>query len=212
MKRFILFLIVLGIRFFSFSQCISDNYLLNFEETCSLPYLINDTINAPDNIWRVGTPEKNIFTSANSSPNAIITDLNNPYPSNNISPFIITFVVSDLHAHEHVGIGGSFMSNTDSLVDYVKLEISFDHGASWIDLLDSTVIEDNNLLWSTDYGAIPPSFTGNSNGWKWFAVNTQQLYSLNNQLHGDTSLYRFTFISDGNQTNKDGLMFDDLYL
>jgi Secretion system C-terminal sorting domain len=211
MKILILLPLSFTISFSVFSQNATDNYLLNFEDPITLQYLINDTLN-PNNIWRVGAPQKNIFTSAYSTPNSIVTDLHNPYPVNDTSSFIITYVMKSLGVHEYMGIGGYFMSNTDSLLDFGKLEVSFDHGLSWIDLMDDSVIQNYFLLWETDAGyGVLPSFTGNSNGWQWFDVDLYFLYDVNSQQYGDTSLYRFTFISDGNQTNKDGLMFDDLY-
>ena len=53
--------------------------------------------------------------------------------------------------------------------------------------------------------------TGNSNGWQNFYVNLAMLGYHFNINYGDTILYRFTFISDSTQTNKDGLMFDDFH-
>jgi len=184
---------------------------MNFEDPITLRYLINDTLN-PNNIWRVGAPQKNIFTSAYSTANAIVTDLHNPYPVNDTSSFIITYVMKSLGVHEYMGIGGYFMSNTDSLLDFGKLEVSFDHGVNWIDLMDNSVIQNYFLLWTGYAGFdVLPSFSGNSNGWQWFDVDLYFLYDVNSQQYGDTSLYRFTFISDGIQSNKDGLIFDDLY-
>jgi hypothetical protein len=61
---------------------------------------------------------------------------------------------------------------------------------------------------------MPPGWvtlTGNSNGWQSFYVNLAALGPLFNIQLFDTVLWRFTFISDGIQTNKDGLMFDDLH-
>src|SRR4051812_44380034 len=43
------------------------------------------------NIWQVGAPHKNIFDSASTRPNAIVTDTSAFYPVNNVSRF--SFVV-----------------------------------------------------------------------------------------------------------------------
>ncbi len=56
-----------------------------------------------------------------------------------------------------------------------------------------------------------PILTGNSNQWKFFLVNLAELGHSYGVKDGDTLLYKITFISDSVQTNKDGLMFDDLY-
>ena len=48
--------------------------------------------------------------------------------------------------------------------------------------------------------------TGNSNGWQHFSLD---LRSLTSELgYSDTLLYKFTFISDSIETNKEGWMID----
>ncbi len=60
------------------------------------------------------------------------------------------------------------------------------------------------------YWTTKPTLTGNSNGWKDFHIDLQPLWHTYNILAGDTVLYKFSFISDNIQSNKDGLMYDNL--
>ena len=60
----------------------------NFEG--SLVQIEIDTSNA-GNIWQIGQPDKAIFDSAFSAPNAIVTDTVNYYPINDSSSFILMF-------------------------------------------------------------------------------------------------------------------------
>ena len=53
--------------------------------------LIDTTID--NNIWQIGKPSKSLFSSALSSPNAIITDTSNTYPINNESYFYLKIYV-----------------------------------------------------------------------------------------------------------------------
>ena len=46
-----------------------------------------DTVHYHHNIWQVGAPHKSVFTSAQSLPNAIVTDTANPVPPNDTSVF-----------------------------------------------------------------------------------------------------------------------------
>lgn len=189
-----------------FNQSLNETYFLNFDDSVSMNHLTIDSTLNPINDWKVGPPQKNLFTSALSVPNAIVTDLTNSYSSNDTSVFILTNVITDAHVHEIVELGGDFRVNSDSLLDWGMIEISFDHGITWIDLI-------NDLSYSNVIGweSSPPVLTGNSDGWQYFKVELASLYWMFNVQHGDTVLYRFTFISDGIQTNKDGLMFDDIF-
>jgi hypothetical protein len=197
---------------------LEDNYSLSFDDTISLIHLKIDTISNPINIWKVGTPQKPIFTSASSVPNAIVTGLNNPYPINDTSVFIITNVAYGRGFMELGGtvtLEGEYYVNSDTLTDFGKIEFSPDNGINWIDLINDTILIDT--LWQIywyweEFSNYPkPTLNGKSNGWNLFWIELKPLGHLFGAKDGDTILYRFTFISDSFQTNKDGLMFDNLH-
>jgi len=198
----------------TFGQWLDDNYDLNFEDTLGLQHLTIDTNSNSNNIWQVGTPQKIIFTNAFSIPKAILTDTINAYPTNDTSVFIITNVAfGGGFEWPHTAIlAGQYNVNSDTLTDYGKIEFSPDNGTKWIDMLNDTVLIDTalNHYWYWD-SYDKPTLTGNSNGWKYFWINLAELGHFYNVHDGDTVLYRFSFISDSVQTNKDGLMFDDFH-
>lgn len=170
-----------------------------------------DTTSNADNIWQIGIPEKNLFTSAFTQPNVIATDLLNPYPVNDTSSFIIEHYADFGFAppyNNEVLFGGYYYVNSDTITDFGKIEFSPDNGDSWIDLQDPAY--SNEIEWSTEY--VTPVLTGNSNGWRKFQAEMTQLGPLFDIHLGDTVLYRFSFMSDGIQTNKDGLMFDSIFV
>lgn len=79
-------------------------------------------------------------------------------------------------------------------------------------MLNDTVVFDTIFNWAWYWDSYEkPILSGNSNQWKTFSVNLAELGHLYGVQDGDTILYRFTFISDSIQTNKDGLMFDNLH-
>ena len=188
------------------------NYTLTFDDSVGLQHLWIDTISNPVNIWQVGHPQKNLFGEAYSFPNAIVTDTVKPYPPNDSSVFVIKNVIGGVISN--LTLTGKYYSNTDSLHDYGKIEFSLDNGSTWTDLLnDSTLIDTINgeiIHGFLNYLNIEkPVLTGSSNGWANFGIDIWfqgDLYGI----YRDTVLYRFTFVSDSIQTNKDGLMFDDL--
>ncbi len=203
MKKLIPILTVLMLTNTAFAQ---DDYFIDFDSPFSQnDHIIIDTLTNPGNIWEIGIPDKALFHYAHSPLHAIVTDTLNPYPVNDTSSFIIK--------HTRMGCWGTFnyelnlyfwfMMDSDTLTDYGKVEVSIDNGLSWINLLSDT-------SYFIDWYELKPVLTGNSGGWQHFAAN---LYELTYQIgYSDTLLYRFTFISDSIQTNKDGWIIDDFHL
>jgi hypothetical protein len=143
-----------------------------------------------------------------------MTDTTNPYPQNDTSSFIITNAALGYGFDwpHTVILAGWYNVDSDSLTDYGKIEFSPDNGTTWIDMLNETVIVDtlNREEWYW-HSYDKPVLTGNSNGWRSFYTNLSRLGHAYGVKYGDTVLYRFTFISDNIQSNKSGLMYDDLH-
>jgi hypothetical protein len=209
MKEFILSISLTLFAATSFGQWFDDaNYYMNFEDTFVLEHLRIDTLTNENNLWQVGSPQKTIFTSALSLPNAIVTDTIYSYPTNDTSSFIIVNVADlGFELSQFVILAGEYNVNSDTLTDYGTIEFSPDKGTTWIDLLNDTIYYSLFFTWYPS----KPVLTGNSNGWHYFEAGLAGFGSAFNIQYGDTILYRFTFISDSIQTNKDGLMFDDFH-
>ena len=175
---------------------------INFEDNpCWEATYTNLTIPAPNNIWNICTPHKTLFDSAYSSPHAILTDSAGTYPVNNTSSFIVKFSPYASCACAPI-IGGYYKFDSDSLNDYGMIEVSLDHGITWLNALTDTV--QLNIYW---YPQKKPVLTGRIHQWRefygmfWMGIPRP-----------DTIYYRFTFISDGIETNQQGWMLDDLML
>jgi hypothetical protein len=168
-------------------------------------YFQIDTLTNPGNCWQIGIPNKASFTSAFSSPNAIVTGLTNPYPPNDTSVFIFKQVDFGGYSTPQVAeLSGYYEVNSDSLHDFGSIEISLNKGITWVNLLSDTLYS-KYYDWNTP----KPILTGNSDGWKNFWVN---LGSLGIPFHvqpGDTILFKFTFISDSIPGTHEGLAFDN---
>lgn len=171
--------------------------------------LFIDTISNANNIWQIGAPHKAILASALSAPNVIITDTTNTYPINDTSSFILSHVADlGFSMVNQVLISGAYNVNSDTLADIGSIEFSPDNGGLWIDL-NNPLSYSVNVVWNS---GTAPVFSGNSNGWKQFSVLLIGFNPTFNIQYGDTVQWRFTFKSDGIQTNKDGIMFDSLYV
>lgn len=169
-------------------------------------YLLHiDTVLHPNNIWQIGSPQKNIINSAYSAPNVIITDTINSYPINDTSEFIFKHIDQGGYSTPHSAeLAGYYKVNSDSLNDYGTIEISLDKGATWINLVTDTVYN-SHYYWFTP----KPILTGNSNGWQNFWVSLAGLGSAFNVNWQDTILLKFTFISDSIADTLDGLAYDN---
>ena len=170
--------------------------------------------NNPENIWQIGIPNKTIFESARSLPNVIVTDTISNYPQNNLSSFTIGF---DLF--------GSFPTirfwhkfDTDSLLDGGYVEISIDGGANWVHLTNE--IEEDFFF--DRYGIYTVNFYSEStllhNGKSGFSglqsdwTESIIVFPCNAVETSYDLLLRFTFISDSDDTNKEGWMIDDIVI
>jgi hypothetical protein len=173
---------------------------VNFEDDpCWEASYWNLTVPGVDNIWQICVPNKTVFNSALSSPHAILTDSTGVYPVNNTSDFVIKAVLLNNGGAAYM-LGGWYKFDSDSLKDYGRIEISSDHGTTWLNALSDTVIPD--FCWST----AKPVLTGRIHQWRQFNAILWNSFSV------DTLYYRFTFISDSIQTNQDGWMLDDIQL
>lgn len=180
------------------------SYQIDFDSEYSMDEaLILDS----SSTWQIGIPDKTVFDSAFSPVHAILTDTANPYPVNDTASFMIQHIRTGWMGggNESLQLNFKYRMNTDSLTDYGIVEASVDNGETWINLV--TEADDYGLYWLTGQ---EPVLTGNTDGWETFALELNMLtFELG---YSDTLLYRFTFISDGIQTNKDGWMIDNFDL
>jgi len=174
--------------------------MINFEDDpCWEGSYHNVDFPGSGNIWNICRPHKTVFDSAYSSPHAIVTDSAGAYPVSNTSSFIIKF--SKLTYCECAPIlAGYYKMDSDTLKDYGRIEISPDHGATWLNALTDSV--NLNIFWVTP----KPVLTGRIHQWKEFYAMLWDYSTI------DTLYYRFTFISDEVQTNQDGWMLDNIML
>ena len=153
------------------------------------------------NIWQIGSPQKINFNESISQNKVIVTDTLNSYPINDTSFFVLNHLSPAGSIMDFFSLSGRYYVASDTLVDFGKIEISFDLGNSWIDLLN------NNLGPSTWFPL--PVLTGHSSGWQFFQGYISIPTAIGYQAC-DTIKLKFSFISDSIETNQDGLMFDDL--
>ena len=213
MKRIIIILILISVSISAHPQInpglgIVDYESCNLESYCGL--LKMDT--SSQNIWQIGKPMKVFFDTAYSIPNALVTDTLNPYPVSNHSYFDL--VIRNFYYLDMI-VSFRHKFQTDTLTDGGYIELSYDMGQSWENILydSSYIFFYSENLYTTDdtlKGGIN-GFSGTSNGW----INTrvEWIWALPIKFYPpDTLMMRFHFISDSIQTNKAGWMIDNILI
>lgn len=163
------------------------------------------------NVWQIGAPQKIIFDSAATQPNAIVTDTINFYPTNDTSRFIAK-------VNLNFGNWGIFALqwkqklDMDTTFDGGIIEYSTDTGNTWVNVF-------NNPFVYNFYGFQPANqdtlvggeyaFSGTDSTWRdiWlcFDLSWLQQFQVN-----DTVLFRFTLLTDSVDNNKEGWMIDNM--
>lgn len=200
MKQTLLFLIFTLVFKISFSQ---DQRQFFEGNDNNLVISIDSTA---DNIWQVGRPQKVLFDSAATVPNAIVTDTINTYPINNTSIFSIEITP--------YGLGSSYIQalqwmqklDMEQGIDGGLVEFSVNGGA-WENMLTSPFVYNQYGYDSTNIDTLingQLGFTGTDSTWRniWLCFDG----SFFNQ---DTIDVRFTFVSDSNNTNQEGWIMDN---
>lgn len=178
-----------------------------------LIFNINNAEN-PNNSWQIGPPQKSVLSSSFSSPNVIITDTVGTYPINDTSSFTIegtAFSPSSDITWFWFDLSFKYFVDSDTLIDFGIIEFSPDNGVTWIDLINDASYS-SYLDWEvagSGFGS-SPILTGTSNGWKEAYLTMRDLGVFLDIQPGTTFMWRFSFISDAVQNNRDGLMFDNI--
>ncbi|OPZ96314.1 MAG: hypothetical protein BWY70_01791 [Bacteroidetes bacterium ADurb.Bin408] len=169
--------------------------------------LYTDTAQNP--LWETGVPAKPFFDSAYTPPYALCTRLTTPYDTNALASFELR-IPNYMFTNMIVGFRHKYQ--TDTLTDGGYIEVSYDHGQSWINAIyDTTYLiyhtENFYTLQDTLAGGIH-GFSGTSAGWVHSRI--QWVWAMLVKDIPDTLYMRFTFKSDAIQTNKAGWMIDNL--
>ena len=173
------------------------------------------TMDSLDGCWQIGPPDKTVFDSAYSAPNALVTDTVLPYPVGGIS-YAEFSVPVDFYG-EDIQMSFTHRMETDSGEAFGWIEY-FDSGITqtWIkvdpwEAWYSGYIEWNGEGTDTDSALV---FMGTNNGWSnvqlaWRCIAVVQ--GPNERANNTDSMrIRFAFEALANTNGRDGWMIDDL--
>jgi len=195
--------------FYSFA--IGQTYQTQYFEGADTSYtnsviFIKDSSDT-NNIWQVGPPQKTVFTSASTVPNALVTDTLNPYPINDTSRITANFEVPFISMGVWA-LNWNQKLDFDSTGDGGILEFTVDGGATWENVFTSPYTYNFYGYTNPSAGIVngEPGFVGKDPNWKniWLCYDLSWLSTL-----PDTLSVRYSIISDSIYEGSDGWMIDD---
>jgi hypothetical protein len=163
-------------------------------------FIVIDTANYPNNIWKVGKPRKSVFNTARSLPNGLITDPINPYPPFDTSVATLSFHLGNPYNTSNWSLWFYFQEDIDSNAR-TQIDFSDDNGSTW------HIIEHSGT-------PLPTGVTGLSTGtisgdpWIWWAI----MFDAAKLAGHDTLKLRFTFTSGKDTLGRGGWLIDDIFL
>ncbi|PKP21877.1 MAG: hypothetical protein CVU05_05910 [Bacteroidetes bacterium HGW-Bacteroidetes-21] len=127
-----------------------------------------------ESIWIIGQPSKIFFDSAYSVTHAILTDSLNYYPPNNNSYFDLIIKNCSPYWWGEGIISFWHKYDTDTLRDGGYIEISYDGGNSWKNIIDDNTYMDfiptNFYTHSDTLFDSTPAFSGHSDDWQYSQI------------------------------------------
>jgi len=177
----------------------------NFEESNGLEIF-------PLELWEIGVPNKVLFDAAYSEPNALVSNLDETYPTSQSASFFVNIFEDALYYFPYIQLEWWQKTDFEEGVDGGIIETSYDGGNTWQNVIDDPVYRPEfvgqykkDMLFNGEMG-----ITGTGD-WSWVAICW-------GTSHGTvptdfTSIgIRFTLVSDENDTNQEGWMIDNLVL
>lgn len=161
------------------------------------------------NIWQVGSPQKTIFHSAATQPNALVTDTINFYPVNDTSSFTYRLF-------NPVFAFGVFALQWMQKIDYDRdrdggmIEYTTNGGATWVNVFNDPYVYNFygfdtlnvDTMGGNNYG-----FSGTDTTWR----NVWLCFDMSFLTLFDTIDFKFTSISDSVDNHKEGWMIDNMF-
>jgi len=155
-----------------------------------------DTINYHHNQWQIGKPNKRLFDSSYTRPNAIITDTVNSCSPNDTSAFILKYPGNCTTSNTmQTFLSFKYRLDIDS-GDVAKIEFSNDSGATW-------ATADSNFVLFFPASTL---LSDSTKGWQNCIIYPPYGYLY----PSDTVLVRFTLITGSDTAQRDGWMIDSL--
>jgi hypothetical protein len=191
----------------------AQGLFITFDDTAVYKKSIRFVNNHSSKNWQIGRPNKTKFPYEPMKGNAIITDTSQQLTINDTFIFTVEFI-RNRNGIYHAGqfeLQFEYKIDGDAN-DYGKVEISVDHGETWIDLIKQ------DTTYDFEWEGVKPTLLGGNSGWQTFDLSMTiwangYIGEYPIELQGkDSILYRFTYITDTVNHPSDGWLIDDLVM
>lgn len=204
-KIYFTIVLLIGFWFNSHAQPIYTQYFDGADTGLNSIKIVLDTAN--QNIWQIGKPQKIIFDSASTLPNAIVTDTINFYPTNNTSRFIAKIPI--ITSPWIFALQWKQKLDLDAGFDGGIIEYSKDTGNTWLNVFNNPFVYNFYGFDTLNADTLPGgqfAFSGKDTTWRdiWLCFQSTWLQPI------DTLLIRFTLLSDSVNNNKEGWLIDNM--
>lgn len=144
------------------------------------------------NIWQIGPPQKTIFDSAATAPNALVTDTINNYPPNNTSTFLFSYI--NQYWYGILAVRWKQKIDFSDKNDGGIVEFSIDTGKTWLNAFDNPYVYNFYGFDTANVDTVKGelAFTGTDTLWRDIWLCFDRSFVTN----GDSLLFRFTLKSD----------------
>lgn len=207
MKKLILLLVFLPFLSYSYSQ--AEWYESYFDGGDTLPHsVIFEMDTVLPNIWQVGPPQKSIFDGAFSGEGVLVTDTIQPYPINDSSSFKVLFPNANVYGV--IAVRWAQKLDLEPGVDGGLLEFSIDSGLTWQNPFGNPFVYNFYGFESENMDTLPDGtvlFSGTDTVWRdiWLCFEGSWSWDQGEQ----TTMVRYTLLSDSNDTQQEGWMIDN---
>ncbi|HPE57419.1 MAG TPA: T9SS type A sorting domain-containing protein [Bacteroidales bacterium] len=204
-STFISVFLFLAISFAGFTQSFYQYF--DGADTLAWNSIFMQLDTSASNVWQIGSPQKTIFSSAATLPNAIVTDTMHFYPVNANSSF--QFGIDPLwFGFGILAIQWVQKLDFDPASDGGMIEYSTDTDPEWHNVFNNPYVYnfygyDTLNVDTISNGQV--AFTGTDTNWK----NVWLCFDVSWLSIGDTLMFRYTLISDDADNSKEGWMMDN---
>ncbi len=160
-----------------------------------------------NNIWQVGPPQKVIFDSAASDPNVMITDTVLPYPSANVSSFVVWGGQYPWTFGWIYALQWKQKLDLEDDKDWAVIEYKFAWDSVWYPVFNNPYVYKFYGFDTSNLGVMPngdTTFTGTDSIWRdiWLC------FDLN--FFWEEMEFRYTIHTDSNDSQQQGWMIDNM--
>jgi hypothetical protein len=162
-------------------------------------------------LWQIGRPQKSIFDSAATKPNALLTDTFNNYPPNDTSRFSFVFP-QQLRGNVYI-VAVRWKQKLDMEKKHAGgiVEYSLDTGKTWKNVFNNPQVYKfygYDTLNNRDTLNGIYTFSGTDTTWRdiWLCFDGRYVRNI------DSMMLRYTFMSDTSVNTGEGWMIDNMMM